>query len=535
MESESKRSRVISMRLKLFIFLVLLVISMIFGVFVIFTITGTLNTGVRQTQKDVEKGLSHLSQDITQQYGQYSAQAIDFSKGLSNSLEKKLKLRGLSTNDLKNHPDLLEEMVGGEYKRSLLVLQKSKSSGVFIILDATINPTLENARSSKVGLYIKNMEPNILSSSSAYLLFLRGFSSIGRQNSMTLHPQWRMEFDTANAPYFSRPILEATHHQLALSRLYYWNPATTLPGTNEDIMLCSVPLIDSEGQVFGVCGLEVSSMLFKLSHMPENDTYQRIFCVLSPGDDDTLDLSQAFLAGGYTIRNLVKQDQILVVKKNCPFSSYRREDGSLFSGLQKELSFYPTDSVFAGEKWVVAVMMPDQDISAAVIKANIQLILLFSLLLAIGSIISYYLSRRYLKPFVKSIEMIKANDFSEVSKTRIAEIDDLIDFLSSHKEVNTPLIKTTEPLETKLPSAVYHEFVKNTELLSPAERAVFDLYVKGYRAKEITQILKLSINTIKTHNKRIYMKLNVASREELLVYVTMLKEAGKEFHNRDKV
>lgn len=525
---ESKLSIRISMRSKLFLFLIILVIAMVFSVFIIFSITGSLNTEVRETQKDVEKGLNHISQDIAEQYGQYSAHAIEYSKGLSRSFENKLEERGLSTSDLKNHPDLLEELVGGEYERSLFALQRSKSSGVFIIIDATINPSLENAENSKAGLYIKNMEPNIFSSSSAYLLILRGFSSISRQNSVMLHSQWRMEFDVANAPYFSRPIQEVPPQHVAFSQLYYWNPSTKLPGSNEDIMLCSVPLIDSKGHVFGVCGFEVSEMLFKLSHMPDHDIYQRIFYVLSPCSDDTLDISQAFLAGGYSARNSAKKDQLLVIKENLPFTSYQREDGTLYSGLHKQLSLYPENSAFASEKWVVAVMIPDEDISATVIKANLKLTLLFSVLLANGIIISYYLSRRYIKPFVKSIEMIKSNDFSNVSKTKVAEIDDLVDFLSLHKEETKLVIKESEILEVKLPSAVYDEFVKNTALLSPAERAVFNLYVEGYTAKEITKILNLSINTIKTHNKRIFMKLNVASREALLVYVNMLKEAGQE-------
>ena len=73
------------------------------------------------------------------------------------------------------------------------------------------------------------------------------------------------------------------------------------------------------------------------------------------------------------------------------------------------------------------------------------------------------------------------------------------------------------------------EFVNNTKDLSPAERDVFNLYVQGYTAKEIANILSLSINTIKTHNKRIYMKLNVGSRKELLLYINMLKDIGREF------
>jgi len=67
-------------------------------------------------------------------------------------------------------------------------------------------------------------------------------------------------------------------------------------------------------------------------------------------------------------------------------------------------------------------------------------------------------------------------------------------------------------------------------LLTGEEKALLiDSGANTPNAKEIAEILCLSINTIKTHNKRIYMKLNVASRRELLLYVEMLKEAGKEF------
>ncbi|HZK25465.1 MAG TPA: LuxR C-terminal-related transcriptional regulator [Oscillospiraceae bacterium] len=520
------------MRLKLFLFLITLAFFMVLSIFLLLLITGTLNTGVGEVQKDVEKELAYISQDISDQYVRYSAHAIELSKVLSASIEMKLKMRGLSTSDLKNHPELLEEIVGGEYAASLSALQRAKSSGVFMILDATVNPALEKAENSKAGLYIKNMEPNILSSTAAYLFVLRGFPSIGRDNAITLHSQWRMEFDVTNAPYYRRPIKEATDHELALSRLYYWSDVITLPGANEEIMLCSVPLINSKGHIFGVCGFEVSAMLFKLSHTPNIDTYQRVFSVLSPTSEDTLNISQAFSAGSYSPRNRAKTDQTLTIKEGHPFMSYRLDDGTLYSGLHRQLNLYPEGSAFAAEKWAVAVMLPDEDISAAFIKANLRLTLLLILLLAIGSIISYLLSKRYLKPFAESMEMIKSNDFSEAAKTKVVEIDDLVEFLSSHQEVTQPLLTQGENIN--LPTSAYEMFAKNTELLSPAERAVFNLYVEGHTAKEITGILNLSINTIKTHNKRIYMKLNVASRDELLVYVNMLKEAGSEILQQEK-
>ncbi|MDD2955187.1 MAG: helix-turn-helix transcriptional regulator [Oscillospiraceae bacterium] len=74
-------------------------------------------------------------------------------------------------------------------------------------------------------------------------------------------------------------------------------------------------------------------------------------------------------------------------------------------------------------------------------------------------------------------------------------------------------------------TTLFQAFVKIIETLSGAERAVFDLYMEGHTVKEIADILCLSINTIKTHNRRIYMKLNVTSRKELMVYIQMMEEA----------
>ncbi|MBP6492029.1 MAG: LuxR family transcriptional regulator [Clostridia bacterium] len=522
---KEKKTRNDTLRLKLFLLLAILVVSIISCVLVILIITGTFTAGIRETASDVSQELDHFSEDITTQYGQISAHTVEFSKDLSKDLETELALQGLEPADLKNHPEILESLIGKEYDKSLFALQKANSSGVFFLLDATVNPALDSASNSKSGLYIKNMEPNILSSSSEFLLILRGSSSIGRQNNVTLHPQWRMEFDVTDAPYYHAPVDAARSLDLPISRLFYWSEAITLPGTTEQVMLCSAPLVDSKGNVFGVCGFEVSAMLFKLTHMPNESVSQRLICIMAPGSDKTLHTSQALVSAGYSVRSFKDQNQILSIREDHPFNAYRQQDGTLFSGIHHSISLYPEGSAFENEKWMVALIMPDEDISASVISLNIKLLLLFFGLLIIGITLCYYISKKFLMPVSKGIQMIKSNDYA--SRTNIAEIDDLIEFLSSAQS-NRQAESAINGKQKILHDNVFDEFVKNTKLLSPAERAVFNLYVEGYTATEITKILCLSINTIKTHNKRIYMKLNVASREELLVYVTMLKDAGEE-------
>ncbi|HHZ00483.1 MAG TPA: helix-turn-helix transcriptional regulator, partial [Tissierellia bacterium] len=51
-----------------------------------------------------------------------------------------------------------------------------------------------------------------------------------------------------------------------------------------------------------------------------------------------------------------------------------------------------------------------------------------------------------------------------------------------------------------------------------------------YTAREIAESLYLSINTVKTHTKHLYSKLNITSKEELILYVEMLKESGKDIN-----
>jgi DNA-binding NarL/FixJ family response regulator len=70
-------------------------------------------------------------------------------------------------------------------------------------------------------------------------------------------------------------------------------------------------------------------------------------------------------------------------------------------------------------------------------------------------------------------------------------------------------------------------FIENTKKLTRAESDVFNLYFEGHSAQEIASVLNVSISTIKTHNRRIYAKLNVSSSKELLTWIQILTASGR--------
>jgi len=515
----------ITMRFRLFLFLLVLVFTMAAGIIVILLVTGTFSAGISECKNLIRNELSHTSQDISNQYGELSVLAVDFSKELTKSIEGRLKSQQLKFTDLADHPEQIEALTSELFEMTYYSLQKAKCSGAFFILDTTVNTSLKNSSSSKAGLYVKNMEPNVVSSTSPTFTILRGFSSIGRNNGINLHTQWSMEFDIEDADYYTQPINAlVADSDLPLSKAYYWSSLFIIPGTSEEVMVCTIPILDSEGGYYGVCGFEISSMLFKLSHMPTEKSYSRMFCMLSPWEDNKISIDRAMFAGGYSAKDTSKDvNELKVHESKSSYSTYVGNNNVEYIGMQNQTQLYPADSPFSDQNWITAILIPKEDVIDSITRLNIILVCLLSLLVSIGVVISIFFSNQYLQPISQGFELIKSAEVAEIPKTKVQEIDDLILYLSDYKK---DLNKKVE--QDKYQISLLEEFVSRTKTLTPAEHAVFSCYIKGLSAKEIAEELFLSINTIKTHSKHIFAKLNVATREEMLLYINMLKEIGLE-------
>ena len=59
-------------------------------------------------------------------------------------------------------------------------------------------------------------------------------------------------------------------------------------------------------------------------------------------------------------------------------------------------------------------------------------------------------------------------------------------------------------------------FKSGVETLTHTERTVYTYYTEGKRTKEIMELLNITENTLKFHNKNIYSKLGVSSRKQLV-------------------
>lgn len=73
----------------------------------------------------------------------------------------------------------------------------------------------------------------------------------------------------------------------------------------------------------------------------------------------------------------------------------------------------------------------------------------------------------------------------------------------------------------------YKNFMYGLGLLTNTEKKIYNYYVEGKSTKEIMELLNITENTLKYHNKNIYGKLGVTSRKQL-------KEIAYRIHNINK-
>jgi DNA-binding CsgD family transcriptional regulator/plasmid maintenance system antidote protein VapI len=82
------------------------------------------------------------------------------------------------------------------------------------------------------------------------------------------------------------------------------------------------------------------------------------------------------------------------------------------------------------------------------------------------------------------------------------------------KELNAPP-SAIPPARFERPTNRPPDFEQRLYTLTPAEFRVYTLYAEGCTAGQIAERLGLSINTLKSHSRKIYKKLGINSRRDL--------------------
>ncbi|MBR4112529.1 MAG: hypothetical protein IKK53_05810 [Ruminiclostridium sp.] len=533
------RTEGLSMRRR-FAFYVFSVICLFLAVIIILlNLFGILNLTDRQIMNDFTARLSSCSEEIERDCDELAACAISFSGQLEKLIQDYLTEENITFAELKNNSEALDSLQNILYDSVYLNMQVAPASGAFYILDTTANSSSETSLYN--GIYLKYI--NLCSENTVNNDFsiYRGSFSTGKSRGINFHSGWKNESSTAFFENCDEIFSDGTHFALS--------PAVEIPDTWERARYIYVPIRDYNDNIIGVCGFEITDLLFQLSHKTADGTWGSEICGLL--DENNGIYSGQFSSGRY---NNTDKELNIIDRNSSRVFDFGNER---CVGLTNEIKL-------GKESFSVAVMLPEAQYESFIRKGQINIMFIFLIAAILAAVCCIFMSKKYVSPILKKIEQVKANeDFGE--QLRIREIDDLFAFLEEkdnyyeqqlndlenarqfaeeearrakeeyekasekYELAKSEIDRLAEKHKEDIVPEEYNFFVENLSMLTPTEYRVYELYLSGKTAKQIAEIMHITENTIKYHNKNIYSKLGISSRKQLLRYAALKQHRdGKE-------
>ncbi len=517
----------------MFVFALVLLTLLFIGMFLIGGLTGTKSriADTLHFQGEV------FEQQIRTQYDGLAVLSIQLSENSAKVIENYLTAKKIDFSDLNGSEESIHTLQELLIDSLIRKLWEADCTGTFLILEAQVNPEAGDA-ASRSGIYLQR---NSIDENDSRILLYRGLSDVGKSQSCMPHRKWRLEFAMDSFPNYEELKAEAA---LPLRKAYRITDVTTLPGTDQHAMLMTIPIFGSDGSLYGFCGFEINESYFRYRFSQPSELNHAVFC-LGRKSENTWDASRLLSAGVTGVAFRKPTGTFSSVDFGNGLKKWRSE-GAEYIGLAKEVQLTPGDCAST-----VSVLLSKEDYNRIAAEDTLRIVLLILVFLFAAIGFSLFFVRRYLKPIQESIRLWKNGQY-EAEETGIDEIDDLFaffaqkqhernDLIASYHEKHHRLQDSLDKLQDEhdrtrreldriadeahrgLDSDSYELFIEQLTKLTKREHEVFNLYVEGKTSKEIMEIMCISSNGLKYHNKNIYMKLGVPSRKELLRYAAIMK------------
>ena len=271
-----------SLKRKLFGYMLLLVCLLLLVLVTGMFLLGQFSSTEQDTFDALDMQMEVFEKDIINHFDSIAAAGVNLSKNMTVFLENYLQLHKLSFADLTDNSERITELQSMMLEPLLQQMKQEDCSGVFVMLDTTINSALANADTSRAGMYLKI---NGYKSTYNPVTLLRGDAEIARANDIMPHRQWKLEFDTTAFPSYGDILADAL---LQAVKSYRFTELSTLPGTEEEVMLLTVPMTGDDGAYYGVCGFEISESYF-MSYYAQPTKVDYLTYLLTPFHPGTVD------------------------------------------------------------------------------------------------------------------------------------------------------------------------------------------------------------------------------------------------------
>lgn len=537
--SKLKRAKP-SMRRRLLLYMGALAALLLFSLFAVLLLLGQLKSPREEMKKSLTFQMEAFRSDVTSLWRNVSVMGVHLSEDMTALIEERVK----DFDALSGSADALEQLEASMLGPLCQHVQQADCSGGFVLLSVSLNP--DAAADSFSGLYVQRSNAEHTTSD---LLLYRGMTDIGRQHRVMPHRKWAQEFCPADFPGLADQLEAAS---APIERACRTTELLTLPGTTEQAILLSVPMVGADGRVYGLCGFSVNQTYFS-AHHAQPSAVSSLACVLSDAAEG-LDVQRGLLT--YPTGDFCFVPDELLEKRSLR--------GGLTAFVGSELSFVGISEPFTvavGDEAPhdLTVLIPKSDYDRALLKSRLEAAGVLMLLLFFAVSCCLFYTRRYLRPILRDIERLK--DESGGTQMTFDELQPVSARLRSHEQTITVLetekldlqgqvehmqsqvVDTQEQLDDSLAEirrlaylgkkeldpADYQKFLEGYAKLSSKELEICAALAKGLSARQCAEQTGNALSTIDTYRKRVYGKTNIHRVRQLrLCYALMQLEQAEQ-------
>ena len=537
--SKLKRAKP-SMRRRLLLYMGALAALLLFSLFAVLLLLGQLKSPREEMKKSLTFQMEAFRSDVTSLWRNVSVMGVHLSEDMTALIEERVK----DFDALSGSADALEQLEASMLGPLCQHVQQADCSGGFVLLSVSLNP--DAAADSFSGLYVQRSNAEHTTSD---LLLYRGMTDIGRQHRVMPHRKWAQEFCPADFPGLADQLEAAS---APIERACRTTELLTLPGTTEQAILLSGPMVGADGRVYGLCGFSVNQTYFS-AHHAQPSAVSSLACVLSDAAEG-LDVQRGLLT--YPTGDFCFVPDELLEKRSLR--------GGLTAFVGSELSFVGISEPFTvavGDEAPhdLTVLIPKSDYDRALLKSRLEDAGVLMLLLFFAVSCCLFYTRRYLRPILRDIERLK--DESGGAQMTFDELQPVSARLRSHEQTITVLetekldlqgqvehmqsqvVDTQEQLDNSLAEirrlaylgkkeldpADYQKFLEGYAKLSSKELEICAALAKGLSARQCAEQTGNALSTIDTYRKRVYEKTNIHRVRQLrLCYALMQLEQAEQ-------
>lgn len=274
------------MRHKLSLYMALLAAILIFAVCMGLFSFGRLSSPKAEMARTLQTQMDFFRDDMRTLWQNVATSGVHLSEDMTYLLEDCLKDRGVAFSQLTGDLESLTAVEDAMLEPLCQYIRQTHCSGGFVVLDAAMRTDSEpDVRS---GLYIQK---NNAERSGNELLLFRGMPGVSKAHGVMPHRKWQQEFRTAQFPNYDACISAggaSTWDTCCITDLI------TLPGTTENAILLTAPMVGEDGTVYGICGFAVNQTYF-CSHFEQPSDLSRLACLFTTNTGKTLEVDQGLV------------------------------------------------------------------------------------------------------------------------------------------------------------------------------------------------------------------------------------------------